>query len=274
MQRRMRESSSPVREAPSRAVGASRIAEPLRFWLKAFAFAIAAGAFLAFVGAFGSDAMPVASRYATYIAISVILMLTAFGVVELLRRIRSLTARPWLYQAVIVAVLTPATAVVVWAIVGFAVMGVPRPRLLPVYLLTSFGMTVAMSALSQLVFRDYRFRPPAAAEADAPPGPVRFLERLPANLRGADLWAVQAEDHYVRLHTSKGSALILLRLADAAAELEGLEGARVHRSWWVAKSAVAGTARRGGQTVLKLPNGVEAPVSRTQAADLRREGWW
>ena len=85
---------------------------------------------------------------------------------------------------------------------------------------------------------------------------------------------MQAEDHYVRLHTSKGSALILLRLADAAAELEGSEGARVHRSWWVARSAVAGTGRRGAQTVLKLPDGTEAPVSRSQASELRRAGWW
>ena len=140
-------------------------------------------------------------------------------------------------------------------------------------------MTLAMSTLSQLVFRRARAPRDAAAAAatgpaPAPAQPVRFLERLPAGLKGAELWAVQAEDHYVRLHTSKGSALILLRLADAAAELDGMEGARVHRSWWVARLAVAGTARRGAQTMLKLPNGVEAPVSRSQVAQLRRAGWW
>ena len=55
--------------------------------------------------------------------------------------------------------------------------------------------------------------------------PAKFLDRIPLKLRGGELYAVQAEDHYLRLHTSKGSDLILLRLADAVAELEGIEGA-------------------------------------------------
>ena len=37
---------------------------------------------------------------------------------------------------------------------------------------------------------------------------------------------MEAEDHYLRLHTSKGQDLILMRLSDAIAELEGIEGAR------------------------------------------------
>jgi DNA-binding LytR/AlgR family response regulator len=72
----------------------------------------------------------------------------------------------------------------------------------------------------------------------AGPQPPKFLERLPLKLRGAEVWAVEAEDHYLRLHTSKGQDLILMRLADAVAELEGIEGAQVHRSWWVARDAI------------------------------------
>jgi uncharacterized membrane protein len=246
----------------------------MRFWLKALVFAVAVGVFLAFVGAFGADAMPALPRYAMFVAISIVLMGIAFGLVELLRKVHRLSQRRWLFQVVIVAILTPVTALVVWSFVGYAFMGGPKPAIFPAYLFIAFGMTVTMSVLSQLIFREYR-PAVAASELSAPPAePARFLERLPPNLKGADLWAVQAEDHYVRLHTSKGSALILLRLADAAAELEGLEGARVHRSWWVAKAAVVGTARRGAQTMLKLPNGVEAPVSRAQVGELRRAGWW
>ena len=283
-QQRMRERSQPVREAQGGAVGASPMArELLRFWAKVLAFAIAVGVFLAFVGAFGTESLAPLPRYAIFVVVSIATMATAFGVVSLLRRVRGLEGRRWLFQAVVIAILTPATALESWAIVGFGALGGPKPAVLPGYLVIAFGMTLAMSALSQLVFRE---RDPGAIAARAPtpgldPGsdlgpaqPARFLERLPANLRGAELWAVQAEDHYVRLHTSKGSALILLRLADAAAELEAIEGARVHRSWWVARSAVAGAERRGAQTVLKLPNGTEAPVSRREAAELRRAGWW
>jgi hypothetical protein len=273
----MRERSQPVREAQGPAVRASPTAPAWRLLLKAAAFAAAVGVFLAFVGAFGSEPIPPAARYSVFLLVSFVCCGLAVAVVWASERIAALAGRPWLRQAVVVALLTPATALAAWTIFGFAFEGAPRPGQFPAYLGTSFGMTIAMSLLSQVVFR----RPPSPAAGSAPAStapipaqPVRFLERLPANLKGADLWAVEAEDHYVRLHTSRGSALILLRLADAAAELDGMEGARVHRSWWVARSAVAGAGRRGAQTVLKLPDGLEVPVSRSQAAELRRAGWW
>jgi DNA-binding LytR/AlgR family response regulator len=103
--------------------------------------------------------------------------------------------------------------------------------------------------------------------------PVRFLERLPPKLRGAAMWAVEAEDHYLRLHTSKGQDLILMRLADAVAELEGIEGLQVHRSWWVARDAVSDIARGDGRATLTLQDGSQVPVSRTYARVLREKGW-
>ena len=42
-----------------------------------------------------------------------------------------------------------------------------------------------------------------------------FLERLPVKFRTADLHALSSEDHYLRVHTSLGEELILMRLADA-----------------------------------------------------------
>ena len=72
----------------------------------------------------------------------------------------------------------------------------------------------------------------------------------------------------------KGSDLILMRLSDAVAELEGLEGAQTHRSWWVAKAAVMDVRRRNGRATLTLTNGIEAPVSRAFARSLREDGWY
>jgi DNA-binding LytR/AlgR family response regulator len=103
--------------------------------------------------------------------------------------------------------------------------------------------------------------------------PAKFLERLPLKLRGGEVWAVEAEDHYLRLHTSKGQDLILMRLADAISELEGIEGAQVHRSWWVARDAIADAKRGDGRATLTLKDGAEAPVSRTYARLLRERGW-
>jgi len=111
-----------------------------------------------------------------------------------------------------------------------------------------------------------------AGPPEAPP--PRFLERLPVKLRGGEIYAVEAEDHYLRLHTSKGQDLILLRLSDAVAELEGIEGAQTHRSWWVAKAAVRDAKRGDGRATLTLKSGVEAPVSRAYAKALREAGWY
>ena len=97
---------------------------------------------------------------------------------------------------------------------------------------------------------------------------------MPLKLRGAAIRAVQSEDHYLRIHTDRGSDLVLMRLSDALTELEGLEGAQTHRSWWVAKDAVRGVTRGDGRATLTLEGGVEAPVSRRYAKALRDAGWY
>ncbi|MCW3835160.1 LytTR family DNA-binding domain-containing protein [Sphingomonas canadensis] len=109
--------------------------------------------------------------------------------------------------------------------------------------------------------------PEEAAPADAP-----FLDRLPPHL-GRDLLALEMEDHYVRAHTALGSALILMRMRDAVAGLDGIEGMQVHRSWWVARAALVRTRRDGRNLRLELSNGVEAPVARGTVEELRGAGW-
>lgn len=100
----------------------------------------------------------------------------------------------------------------------------------------------------------------------------RFLLRVPTRL-GRDLLCLQAEDHYVRVHTALGDDLILHRFSDAVEELDGLRGLRVHRSWWIAEDAVQDVVRRDRKTWLLLRNGLEVPVSRTYLPAVREAGW-
>jgi DNA-binding LytR/AlgR family response regulator len=65
-----------------------------------------------------------------------------------------------------------------------------------------------------------------------------------------------------------------MRLSDAITELDGIEGARTHRSWWVAKAYVREARRAEGRAILVLPSGAQAPVSRTYLSALRSEGWF
>ena len=106
------------------------------------------------------------------------------------------------------------------------------------------------------------------------PSPVlAFMERLPVKFRHAALYGVSSEDHYLRVHTSLGEELILMRLSDAIRELGDGAGLQVHRSWWVAHDGVADVISDKGKRVLVLKSGAEAPVSRSSAAAVRDAGF-
>lgn len=114
---------------------------------------------------------------------------------------------------------------------------------------------------------------PEAELASAEPAQASpFLERLPAAWRD-QLVALEMEDHYVRAHGPGASTLILQRMRDAETELGGVDGMRVHRSWWVARWAVEQVARDGRNYRLRLVGELEAPVARERIAALRAAGW-
>ncbi|MEM9170116.1 MAG: LytTR family DNA-binding domain-containing protein [Pseudomonadota bacterium] len=73
------------------------------------------------------------------------------------------------------------------------------------------------------------------------------MRRLPTNLRAAALLAVSAEGHYVRVHTTGGDHLLLLRFREALDALGVAEGGQVHRSWRVARDAVTDVQRGDGK---------------------------
>ena len=117
-------------------------------------------------------------------------------------------------------------------------------------------------------------RPDGSADVAPRAAPeAAILARLPARSRAA-LLHLRMQDHYVEVHTAAGSELLLLRFRDALREVEGVNGLQVHRSHWVARSAVAGVERRGGGRIaLRLVNGSRVPVSRSFAPSLRSRGW-
>ena len=80
------------------------------------------------------------------------------------------------------------------------------------------------------------------------------------------------QDHYLVVHHSGGSEMILCRMEDAARELGAL-GWRVHRSWWVAADAVYGPEREGQRILLRLTDDRRVPVGRSFHSDLKAAGW-
>ena len=240
-------------------------------WLRGLVITVFAAGFLAFANAFGVHG-DLLSRYAYWQG----LMLGGFLWGAFVSRIffppGQRPAGPVWPRAVLasLSIAIPYTAVVglvTWRLFG---TGFGTPLAAANLLLTVLAITLVMVVLNTLVERQAEGFTPAAPAGAAP---ARFLARLPARLAGAQLWAVEAEDHYLRLHTSLGQDLILMRLGDAVAELQGIEGAQVHRSWWVARAAISQAERGDGRATLTLVDGAEVPVSRTHARRLRELGW-
>ena len=100
-----------------------------------------------------------------------------------------------------------------------------------------------------------------------------IFDRIKPALRKAKIYALSAEDHYVRVHTSKGDDLILMRLTDAIDEVVPISGLSPHRSWWVAEDAVNDIIRADGKHKISLKNDLMAPVSRGRVKILHEAGW-
>ncbi len=100
-----------------------------------------------------------------------------------------------------------------------------------------------------------------------------FRSQWPWALRNATLYAVAAEDHYVRLFTSKGEALVLGKFGDAISLLEVEEqGCQVHRSWWVSLAAIEDVEKKEGQYQLHLKDGQMISVARSRVPAIREAG--
>lgn len=109
-------------------------------------------------------------------------------------------------------------------------------------------------------------------QSDTTQRPALF-ERIKPSLRQSDIYALCAEDHYVRVFTSGGEDLILMRLSDAIKETVPLIGLSTHRSWWVAESGVKSVKKKSGKTEIILKNDRSVPVSRNNLKRIKDAAW-
>jgi hypothetical protein len=239
------------------------------------------GLFLALLGPFGSFQAPLADRLLYWLGLGIggylLFRPAMMAASAVARRLDLPEAATW--TAGLLAAAVP-MSLVVW----FVSPGRPkRPpgggEWLEIYAnvaVVAAGVTLVfwmLSARERMAAGAARTSPPPLPfDANERPEEPRFLERLPKQI-GCDLLALEMEDHYVRAHTAAGSALILMRMRDAVAELDGLEGLQVHRSWWVARAAVDSAVQDGRNMRLRLKNGIEAPVARNSQLALRDAGW-
>jgi len=259
--------TAPTVSNPARAIRSATVG-----LLRGLGIAAIAGAVLALMGPFNTSNAPLWTRLVYWVPVMVAGGSWGHVCSRLIGRWIDMDERPWLAVLALTTAITGPVSLLVWFVTGVVFEGEAYPlRTLPLMVGPVLTITAVMSAINVFVAKAQPVQTHAATLGSAP---ARFPDRLPLKLRGASIRAVQSEDHYLRIHTDRGSDLILMRLSDALTELEGLEGAQTHRSWWVAKDAVRGVSRGDGRATLTLEGGLAAPVSRRYAKALRDAGWY
>jgi hypothetical protein len=236
-----------------------------------FAGLVLIGIFMAAVDAFGGEEAQPVVRYIYWLTVMLGGGVIAALIEPWLERAPPLQRWPPLRAAAQALAMTPPVTLFVWLMSGL-IFGA---RLSAEHLLmltpSVLIVDVAVVILAWLVRRAYRGPEPRPVSDKAPPPAIR--DRLPPRLARADLHAVQSEDHYLRIHTSAGDALILMKLADALEALRDSDGMQVHRSWWVARQAVEQARWRRGRGELELRGGLKVPVSTRYAAAVKQTDW-
>lgn len=101
---------------------------------------------------------------------------------------------------------------------------------------------------------------PAASHGTSAEATLRA--RLPPHL-DAQIIALKAEDHYVRVYTEKGDTLVHYRFRDAVQDLRGVDGLQVHRSYWVRRSAITRRSVKANNHMLQVGKDLSIPISRS-----------
>lgn len=180
--------------------------------------------------------------------------------VELVLRRRAWPTFPRLLAASVLTAL-PVFAVVVLVLVGFG-FGPDGNDLVVLYT----QCTAVVGGVTFLMF----LAAPSADQIELSTTP-KLLKRLPHAKRGR-LIRLAAQDHYVEVVTTGGSALVSMRFRDAIAEATPEPGAQVHRSHWVALHAVADRCRVNDRIGLRLCDDSSIPIGRKFKSAARQNG--
>lgn len=240
-----------------------------------------AGVVLAALGPFGLYPVPFWTRLVFWIpAVAAVAGLIIGAEAALRRHVGPDWPGPARWAAAIALAALPATLLVQGLLA--LLVGTTEP-----FAPETLGLRYAQILLVGLVLTGFlrllRERRAVAAAPPADAGPTAapsvepavtvFLRSTAPELAGAALLALEAEDHYLRIHTDRGRAMVLMPIGRAAEMLAAVPGQRVHRSYWVADAAVDAVERSGASVTLRLRGGLTVPVSKRLLPALRQQGW-
>ncbi|WP_429911807.1 LytTR family DNA-binding domain-containing protein [Glycocaulis sp.] len=249
--------------------------QTLRKWAVRAAWLVALGTFLAILGPYGTGRVGWPQVWVYWVGLIVMGAVVGWTTGPLAQRL--FPALPgWCHYVIAAFCISVPVTAAVFAI-NVLMAGAVHWRALPVtwfFVLVVSGFVVAIAWIAHHI-EDLRQAARASSSGAVPARPSdALLGKLPHPLRKARILSMSAEDHYLRVRTDSGEALILMRLSDGIAACGALDGAQVHRSWWVARDAVRDVKKGDGRGTLILEDGREVPVSRSFYPALRDAGWF
>lgn len=221
----------------------------------------AAGLVLSILAPYGTGRMNTGARFTYWIGLC---MAGGFGaaIFDVASYFKNITQNIWL--TALGRSIGSATLVSIFVLI----MQSPNNSIAGIALTLFYVWVIAILICGTGALIELAFRKPAATQTRA-----SLIDRLKPALRSAEIYALSSEDHYVRIITSKGDDLVLIRLKDAIAETTPLRGVQTHRSWWVAESGVDKSLFQNGKSEIILKNGNVVPVSRSGKSRMKEAGW-
>ena len=222
-----------------------------------------AGTVLAILAPYGTQSFSLPGRFAFWIGLCFAGGVGA-AITDVIAKLSKIELSPWgrVFSQSITATIVVTLAMILMNLsIGESASGAAI-ALLFFYV---WVIAITISTIGHLSAR-------TSPKPDGPPQ-LALYDRLPIHQQNSEIYALAAEDHYVRIITSKGEEMILMRLSDAIKEVAPLEGLSPHRSWWVAKQGVEHMSKSNGKTEIVLKSGRAVPVSRNKVKVLKGAGW-
>ena len=164
---------------------------------------VLAGVVLTILAPLGTDQFALLGRAVYWIGLC---LAGAFGAVSTQFAIARLKSPPHRFLQMIVLSLGATLAVSPFVLFGSNASGLFAVALTLFYI---WVIAIVITAVSENV--SHRRATTTQPVNDARPA---LMERLPFKLQDAQLYAAVSEDHYLRVYTSKGDHMLLMRLAD------------------------------------------------------------
>lgn len=241
------------------------------------------GLVMAFLGPFGTYAMPTGLRIAYWVVFGIIGYAMYRPLAYLAHGLRGIMPIPkWvaeLFGCLVAAV--PFSFLVAFMVAGMRWnMPVIMSHYGMLYLQCSaLGFGIYM--LINLIFKQADSEEQAGSDIDdniideiSSPSRSALHNHLPRGFP-IQIDAMRSEDHYVHVyaHDNNGpiSEMILMRLSDAIVLHNG-DGFQTHRSWWIARHAFGDHKRDGRKHIIVTHSGLDIPVSQPNLAKLRKAG--